>query len=209
MANLYTAMKTWASAVLPASDVNKYLRDNMKAIMEAESYGTTLPTSPIDGQLFFYVADDAKGIMWTLKYRSAYPAGKQWACVGGPPLEATVDISEVIGASTAYSNFATTCQVTVPLAGDYYASFGVGRWDGLNTNLHYVAPRYGTAATATDGDAAVGVIIASATSSIGREGAIKTLLATDVVALQYRQAVSQAGETVSGKYLRLHPIRVG
>ena len=194
-------MKTWQPLPLPSTDMNTYVRDNIRAIMEADSRGTTLPSNPVDGMLYWYVADAARRIVWTLKYNAAGPAGKQWEKVGGDPLEAVVELTEPIGGSGGYVGFTTVCQLTVPLAGEYWAEFGAN-WITLGGGEgRFLAPKFGTQAT-SDADAAI-----QTGGNLAHQTGLKTLVASDVVALQYRGGVST--DQLGGKYLRVHPRRVG
>jgi hypothetical protein len=47
---------------------------------------TALPSSAVDGQEVYLLVDDASGVMWHMRYRSAAPATQKWEFLGGLPL---------------------------------------------------------------------------------------------------------------------------
>lgn len=64
--------------------------------------GTALPSSPVDGQLFEWVIDDAAGIQWLMRYNAA-AATYRWEFVGGPPGQARLDAEAGAATLPAYS----------------------------------------------------------------------------------------------------------
>ena len=88
----------------------------------AAGFGTTLPSTPNDGDEYYYIADSANNVIWHLKYRSS--VGK-WAFVGGAPLYSEVVTAETY-AGTTYSALTTAGPViTLPnLSGDYMVAQG-------------------------------------------------------------------------------------
>ena len=90
-------------------------------------FGTTLPSNPEDGTLYDYLASDALGIVWRLKYNSAQPTYK-WEFQGnGPSLftEITTEtvISEVGGSGMSYHARGGPA-IAIPLAGEYDLEYG-------------------------------------------------------------------------------------
>jgi hypothetical protein len=81
---------------------------------------TTLPGSPLDGQLIDYVADATNGVVWRFRYRAASSSAHKWEFAGGSDLGAP---SQGIGLITtnATADVALTGGPTVaaPFAGDY------------------------------------------------------------------------------------------
>jgi hypothetical protein len=201
----YTAEKTFAAgAVLPASELNTYLRDNMKAIMESASIGTTLPASPVDGQLFWYVADASARVLWGLKFNNGGPTGKKWEFAGGGDLI----VGSGAGFTTSGSYADVGVSVTVPLGGEYLARWGVRQAVGANDNYYLLTPKYGTAAT-VDSDGSGGQWPANPIAHPWAEGEVKTLAAGDVLKLQFRQTLGSTNPTLTGIVLRVRPVRVG
>jgi hypothetical protein len=116
--------------------------------------GTTLPTSPVNGQDYYYVADSTNGVVWHLKYRSASGSSYKWEYVGGAPLLSEVDTTNTSASLTYVALAAAGPTVTVPLAGDYIVSLGMR---SQNTGSPFVSlMSFDVGATgALDADAAV------------------------------------------------------
>lgn len=85
-------------------------------------YGTSLPTSPNDGDLFCLVdSAAAPTYQWMLRYVAAKSTNK-WVFVGGTPLYSEVSTSEST-TSTSYAALSTAGpSVTLPVAGDYHVT---------------------------------------------------------------------------------------
>lgn len=77
-----------------------------------------LPGAPADGAECLFIADNAKGILWHLRYSAATAGGYKWHFVGGPPLHASVGGVEST-ASTVSVELATPLFLTLPLKGIY------------------------------------------------------------------------------------------
>jgi len=89
-----------------------------------EAIVTSLPVTPVDGQVINYLADATNGVIWRLRYRAASPSTYKWEFVGGPPLYNEVLASEQ-STALGYANLATIGpQITVPLGGDYDVLIG-------------------------------------------------------------------------------------
>ena len=104
-----------AGQTLTAASMNA-ISGNLRAFGTPVS---TLPASPVVGEVALYEADAANGIMWMLVYDGAgsYP----WKYVGGPPLFAQY----TTGFSTSSTSFTTDTNFTgfpIPLAGDYFVT---------------------------------------------------------------------------------------
>ena len=102
------------------------------AILYGPQRVTVLPGSPSDGQEVYYVADATNGILWHLRYNALAVGSYKWEFVGGPPLTHTVAASESRSSTTAGELTTPGPQVTVPLAGDYWCSWG-GRVQAYTT----------------------------------------------------------------------------
>lgn len=99
----------------------------------AQTYGTSLPGSPTDGQVHVLVdSATASTWQWTMRYNSARATNK-WECIGSVPMTATSDGSAgAAGASTVWTNYASdtiACRLNLTYAGDYVAIVGA-RSDG-------------------------------------------------------------------------------
>src|SRR4051812_20323941 len=81
---------------------------------------TSLPTSPVDGQVIDYLADATNGVVWHLRYRLASASIYKWEYVGGPALVTeTTPAGDDSTTSTTYVALATPTTLALPLAGDY------------------------------------------------------------------------------------------
>lgn len=164
---------------------------------------TDLPNIVLDGDIVSFVADDARGIVWRLRYQDGggdYP----WSLIGGAPLVADV-VTDQGTSGTSYGDLTTAGpSVTVPLAGDYTIAFGAHSYSsGAGTN--YVSPYLGAAAT--DGNASqVDFTAGSKLACQVRTLPSTTLKAGDLVNLQYKVA-SGSGQ-FRNRWLTVMPIRV-
>jgi hypothetical protein len=83
---------------------------------------TSLPTSPVDGQVIDYVADSTNGVVWRFRYRSASTSAYKWEFIGGGQLDSYVATQQSTSATTTVGLSGPS--VTVPLAGDYLVTGG-------------------------------------------------------------------------------------
>jgi len=80
---------------------------------------TSLPSSPLDGQVIDYLADSTNGIVWRLRYRSGSSSSYKWEFVGGSALSSQIMTSEGTSSSTVVDLATVGPVITIPLAGDY------------------------------------------------------------------------------------------
>lgn len=88
---------------------------------------TSLPASPVDGQIIDYQADAANGIVWRLRYNAASSSPYKWEFVSGSALYAKNEsIAAMGGTGSSYSEPSGSSgpDITCPLAGDYDVNFG-------------------------------------------------------------------------------------
>jgi hypothetical protein len=83
---------------------------------------TSLPSSPVDGQIIDYVADSTNGVVWRFRYRSASASAYKWEFIGGGQLDSYVAAQQSTSSTTTISLSGPS--VTVPLAGDYLVTGG-------------------------------------------------------------------------------------
>ena len=107
-----------AGEVLTAAFWNQNVRDNLNAPF---GFGSTLPTSPTDGQYFNYQADAANGVIWTLRYNASSASAYKWEFIGGSPMSRVVMNQEgsVPLVANTWTDITTVMTVTTPVAGDY------------------------------------------------------------------------------------------
>lgn len=169
--------------------------------------GTSFPTSPYDGQDFFYRAAD--GVIWHFKYDASSASTLKWVCVGGRPLQAEVLTAEVRAAAT-YADLTTTGpSVTVPLAGDYDLTIEAAvQPGGVVNNRGWASPSIG-GGTPSDNDAIVVTNPATGTldASVSRT-MVRTIAALAVVKMQYKSTGTN-NMTFYNRHLQIMPRRVG
>ena len=83
---------------------------------------TSLPSSPVDGQIIDYVADSTNGVVWRFRYRSASASAYKWEFIGGGQLDSYVAAQQSTSSTTTISLSGPS--VTVPFAGDYLVTGG-------------------------------------------------------------------------------------
>src|SRR4051794_17254127 len=81
---------------------------------------TSLPTSPIDGQVIYYAADATNGIIWQLRYNASSLSPYKWEFVGGSDLMAKNEANLTANSAT-YADLSPPVRIAVPLAGEYMA----------------------------------------------------------------------------------------
>jgi hypothetical protein len=169
---------------------------------------TSLPSSPIDGQEIYFLADATNSIVWHLRYRAASASGYKWEFLGGLALEHTLGAQTTTTVGTVWHDLATVGPtLTVPLAGTY--------------DVDYRARFYNPPAAS---NAQIGVAIGAATP-LDIAGATAAIASTqgypmsDIVrrdyaagnALRVRYAIAGGVGTYTYdlRHLRLTPVRVG
>jgi hypothetical protein len=175
-------------------------------------YGTSLPASPVDGQIAFLVDSlTAPTYCWQFRYVSGVSDANKWVFIGGSPVVVETSTDAATSTTATYSDPATVVSFTVPRAGVYLIEFGA-TFANLDTSANfraYIAPKIGAAATA-DADAAV----ATAVASISNPGGVfsvaralrKTCAASDLIKLQGRGGTTTA--STLDQFLKLIPVRV-
>lgn len=109
-----------------------------------------LPSSPVDGQRIYYLADASNGIIWTLRYRAyaldgvtVNPSPYKWEVLGQPTAIHAFSAPAVSTNSGTYVALTTPISVTTPLAGDYDVeiSADIGpAGNGQGNFLSFVSP---------------------------------------------------------------------
>jgi len=199
----WTAPRTWVTGELVTATLgNEQWRDNMKWLGGADGRGATLPASPLDGQLFVYVADDTNGIEWLLKYKSAT---SRWRKVGGPTLEAVIETEETT-TSTAFTDLATVGPSKVaPLAGVYDITHICEAQVNVADEAYISSVRIGATAAA-ESDRAFGHSPAASKGATIGVTVRKTVAVNDTIKQQYRVGSGTGG--FGRRKLYLDPIYV-
>jgi hypothetical protein len=198
--------------VLTAAFWNANVRDNLNTLVAA---GTALPSSPGDGESFYYIADTTNGVVWHLRYRSASASAYKWEFVGGQALTAQVVTEQSLGGTTgSYIDVATVGpSITNPLAGDYLIKWGMRGSIGASESILTAAPKFGAAAAPASGNVGVqftcgGLFPAGKQAPSVSASDVKTALAASTLTkLQYFQ--NNTNNSVGNRFLEMLPIRVG
>jgi hypothetical protein len=172
---------------------------------------TSLPTSPVDGQEVYYVADATNGVLWHLRYNAGSASAYKWEFVGGSDLNATVETSQASAAGTGYQDFSTVGpSITLPLAGDYDFIYGAAMGDSVQ-NRCLVSPSIAGAGP-SDADAlqsAGGPTTGNNDASTSRVKRFTGRAAGNVIKLMYRNAISSTTASYEKRWLSIRPVRVG
>jgi len=195
-----------AGEVLTAAFWNTQVRDNINSLVVA---GTALPTSPTDGESFYYIASATDGIVWHLRYRSAATGSFKWEYVGGPALSDEIT-GEQTTSSTTYTDLATAGPaISLPLPGDYLVTIA-GRINNTSANQS-AQMSYAIGATTASDDDDINVLSSGATTGFiaynFRERR-KNSLSAVTLTMKYRSS----GGGLCGftdRFIRALPIRVG
>jgi hypothetical protein len=164
-----------------------------------------LPTSPVDGQEVYYVADSTNGVLWHLRYNAASSSAYKWEVVGSTALLSEVATAEAVSSAT-YVNLATVGPtVTLPLAGDYVIEHGT-EFDTSTSNI-FAAQSYAIGATAAvDADFVELQASTGGTRVFGSRRQRRNALAATTLQAKYRTSGSV---TFSKRWLNATPVRVG
>lgn len=163
--------------------------------------------TPLDGDEVYLVADATNGVIWHLRYNAGGSTYK-WEMLGGAPLYAEIQTSELGVGGSVYADIATAGpSITAPRAGQFEIE-----WSSLNNSLgtsgdSRTAPKLGSASTADTDKANYNAPNSGqfAGGTIGRK-IIRTLAASDLVKVQYNSGGQAHGISLRDLYLR--PIRI-
>lgn len=174
---------------------------------------TSLPSSPVDGEIIFYEFEE--GTVWQFRYNSGSASAHKWEFIGGPPAYDLVQTQETRNANS-YANMTTTGpDFVVPAGfdGDFILEYGARCWtDQIGGQaLGSISPDGGTT-TPVDTDAfqQQSGLTASENNiisvSVCREF---NLTGGDTARLQYKRVAGAGTATYSRRWLRAIPVRVG
>jgi hypothetical protein len=172
---------------------------------------TTLPVAPIDGQEVYYVADEANGVIWHLRYNAGSASAYKWEFVGGSDLYAEIQTGEGTSATT-FADLATVGpSITVPLAGDY--QIGVSARINLGGVAAYGRMSFAVGATAAAvNDCAEATSINATTGLYDYQSAFQTtrkLAVPAAAAIVAKYNAGGASATFQNRRLVVSPVRVG
>jgi hypothetical protein len=170
---------------------------------------TSLPGSPVDGQEVYYLADDANGIVWHLRYRAAGTTYK-WEFLGGPPMYALVSAQAALaGSFIGTGDILPNIQLPA-LAGHYFIQFGSNSY---STHTATQTVTHALAYSATEAVAADGIsFVLAASGGPGRSNSMRQNLATLPAStnVRTRGSASAGGSAfLHDRWISIIPSRVG
>jgi hypothetical protein len=165
---------------------------------------TALPITANNGDEIRFLADDANGVVWHLRYRSSAPSDYRWEFIGGSALFDEVLTNES-RTNTAFGALATVGpSITVPLAGEYDVWIGAS-FAPAAAVIGLMSYDIGSTA-AVDADA-VRLHGGAVQGSVNRPRR-KELVAQDALVAKYRESVA-TGSSWLDRWMSVIPVRVG
>jgi len=179
----------------------------------ALAYGTTLPSSPVDGQEAILVDSlTSPTYQWRFRYNAGSTSPYKWEFIGGAPAYHEVATGEAITAAGGWVNLATNGPlITVPRAGDYLAEYSVMSY---NANGSAITMYAGIALGDTGALHYAGQIIyfMNALGGIGNCGGnykVAGAAVNDVIKLRYfATAITGTDQQFQMRTLAVTPVRV-
>jgi len=170
---------------------------------------SSLPTSPVDGQVIDFLADATNGVIWRLRYRAASASAYKWEFVGGSPLYAlrTPPGNVTSGTYTDLTEAANQPTLTLPLAGDYDVQIGMDAGNTAVDQEVFMSYTIGGSG-ASDNDVCKFFGPTASGKRIGVSSRRrKTGLGAVVLTAKYR--VGAGTGVVENRYIQATPVRVG
>lgn len=170
------------------------------------TYGTTLPSAPLDGQEAVLVDSITNpSYQWRFRYNAGSSSVYKWECIGSTPLRATEIIPQETCTSAGWVSLATVGpQVTVPRAGEYDIHFGCGVQASGQQYAGY-APKFGAAAV-NNNDRANLYNYTAVDVPVSRR-MVRSLVASDVILMQY-SSFAAVNSYYQNRWLMVQPVRV-
>jgi hypothetical protein len=169
-----------------------------------------LPDDPASGQDAYFVASDAEGVVWHLKYRDDSASIYRWEWCGGSELRNKVDELETYVDATPAAGYVNLPGGTIgpdlvlPLAGDYIITMEAlidGAADGTLTSA---SVRVGADAAVFD-DAIANY--ADRYVSVSRTRRINGIAASTTIRMQYHKESASTAQ-FGHRLLAARPVRV-
>lgn len=163
--------------------------------------------TPVDGQEIIFVADAANGVIWTLRYRADATGSFKWEFMGGSTLvDEDLGTVSVSGGTWADFGGGGNPQTTLLLGGDYDLEWGVRDFVNAAGSTIYTGIYVGASPIGgqeefrmTDADLHVAPTFATRRKT--------GVTANTLVKLQHK--ISAASANITGRYIRIKPVRVG
>lgn len=172
-------------------------------------YGTTLPSSPLDGQEFVLVDSiTAPSYQWRLRYNASSSSAYKWEFVGGSPWIVRTDMTETTTSTTAVDLATVGPQLTLPRDGDYLIQYQAQMTNSIvSSNLLWIALNGTTAGVDGNmGVIALSIPLANNYFVGGQQGRFNAVTGARTVKMQY--SVGGGTGTFLRRTLMVTPIRV-
>lgn len=157
-----------------------------------------LPTSPVDGQEVYYVADSTNGVLWHLRYNAASASAYKWEFVGGAEL---FGVGSGANQTLTTAGVNTNCSVAIPLAGTYDVR-GVAQFAGGTSD--YVMTLNGAGLSL----ASFGYFAVSSGGNLYQQAAERATMTAGTLAMAVQSSVA-GGIVTAFRRLWAKPVRVG
>ena len=138
-----------AGATLPDTNLYRVAANVLKTddtLVQAGSFVSALPGSPVDGQEVYY--RNSQGSMWHFRYNAGSASAYKWEYLGGSAM--THENEPELATSTAGSFITLDSgnpQLIVPLLGDYFVTVGSKMGNAAGGNVMHHGVKFGAAAT--------------------------------------------------------------
>lgn len=197
----------------------RFIEDRVEARLQQASSGlatlapgpvvTSLPTSPVDGQVIDYLADATNGILWTLKYVAAASGAYKWLYRGGSVM--AHDLQATAGettASTTYTELTTTGPtLTAPLAGDYMIGYGCQYFTDTAFAGNFSSLWLGTSSVVANSSCGGTPDVANEVATAFRQRLLTGVSAAQEIRMRY--LVTAGTGNFSKRAMTMVPVRVG
>lgn len=194
-----------AGDAILASLWNEQVRDNMASLVEA---GTTLPSSPVDGQSFYYVADTGTGTVWHLRYRAA---STKWEFVGGNPYNVQqLGAHTAIVANNTWTDTSTgSLTYTTPVAGIWRVDVSASLLCSVAGTLYLGVARGATNPTAST-NTTIATVAANGVNGHSLSYVTPSVAASTALTVKYLQ-VTGGSATIDrrGGSMKVYPVQLG
>ena len=175
---------------------------------------TSLPGSPVDGQIIDYVADSTNGVVWRFRYRAASASAYKWEFIGGPANYSYVGPNDYNGTrqtttSITFGDLSTVGPSFVtPFAGDWDCTYNAeAETTATSTNLRIWVTGDGTPSWNT----ADSQFFSAAQLNGTHANTVRRTSVSSGSTIKVQYAVSNSGTTAYFWNRRLYvtPVRIG
>lgn len=167
----------------------------------------TLPAAAPDGHEIYYVADDAAGKLWHLRFNAG---SSKWEVLGQPPPLYATGSGNASFTNTSYADGTSGApSVTLPQAGDWKFTIGA-RAGGATDGEHVSLGLHDDGALLADAEISSQVFLAGSETavSISRVAMASGIGSGSVVDLRYKTDFGLAGKA-DRLFIEAVPLRIG